>query len=119
MTYTTKDSGKRIEYASGMKRDIQEGKPMLHHAIASDIPYQEQMLVRFGELLGRGAEKYGERNFELAYFPEEIERFKGSALRHLIQWMCDEDDEDHAAAVMFNVLAAEHASWRLRRQNGN
>jgi hypothetical protein len=27
MTYTTKDSGKREEYKSGMRRDTQEGKP--------------------------------------------------------------------------------------------
>lgn len=28
-----------------------------------------------------------------------------------MQWMCGEADEDHAAAVVFNVLAAESTAY--------
>jgi hypothetical protein len=26
----------------------------------------------------------------------------------MVQWLCDEQDEDHAAAVMFNIMEAEY-----------
>lgn len=52
MKYVTKDSGKRQDYESGMKRDVQEGKPRY------DLIY-EPMLTRWAELMARGAEKYG------------------------------------------------------------
>ncbi|MER7420034.1 hypothetical protein ABT346_25195 [Micromonospora peucetia] len=45
---------------------------------------------------------------------EELDRAKGSALRHLMQWLCGEDDEDHAAAVVFNIMAAEFVRYQMR-----
>ncbi|MFC3504496.1 dATP/dGTP diphosphohydrolase domain-containing protein [Micromonospora krabiensis] len=113
-TYTTKDSGERAEYASGMVRDVQEGKPRFDLILAEGLPFEEQMLTRFARLLQRGAVKYGERNWEKARGAEELARAKSSAIRHLIQWMCDEDDEDHAAAVMFNLMAAEFVKYQTR-----
>jgi len=100
MKYTTKDSGKRQEYKSGMRRDSLEGKP-------DYTLIYEPMLTRWAELMTRGAEKYGRRNWELANSEEELERFKASAYRHFIQWLRGDNDEDHAAAVMFNISAAE------------
>lgn len=105
--FITKDSGKREEYASGMRRDTQEGKPRFELMLPDTVPYEEQMLTRFASLLARGAEKYGDRNWELAESEDEMRRFKGSAFRHFIQWFCGETDEDHAAAVMFNIMAHE------------
>jgi len=107
VNYITKDSGEREEYDSGMKRDTQKGKPLFELMLPKDIPYEDQMLTRVAELLARGKEKYGERNWELARGKEEMDRFKGSAMRHMMQWLCGEQDEDHAAAVIFNVLAYE------------
>lgn len=113
MTYTTKDSGERSAYDSGMVRDTEKGKARFDLILPIGIPYAEQMLTRFADLMARGADKYDERNWELARGEEELARYKSSALRHLIQWVTGEDDEDHAAAVMFNLLAGETVKYRL------
>jgi len=116
MSYITKDSGVRQEFDSGMRRDTQESKPMFSLLMAKYVPYKEQLVTRWAELMGRGAEKYGYRNWELANSVEEYERFKDSGMRHFMQWMNDETDEDHAAAVMFNINAAESIKYKLDRE---
>lgn len=113
MEYKTKDSGVREEYASGMQRDVQTDKPRFEFLLVSGIPYEDQFLTRWAKLMARGAEKYGERNFELANSTEELERFEASALRHMMQWLSGEEDEDHAAAVAFNIFAAEMVKWKI------
>jgi hypothetical protein len=114
VNYITKDSGKRQEYPSGMRRDLQEGKPNFYLILPKDIPYDAQLLTRWASLMTRGVEKYGIRNWEKARSEEELERFKSSAFRHFIQWLCEEDDEDHAAAVLFNINAAEYLKTKLK-----
>jgi len=116
MSFKTKDSGQREEYASGMRRDLQSGKSNLYIWIPQDVPYSQQLWTRIGELATRGAEKYGVRNMDLACSEEELERFKASAMRHMMQWLCNENDEDHAAAVFFNLLQAENVKWRLNKE---
>ena len=111
--FITKDSGKRMDYASGMRRDIQDGKPRFYLMLTGDVPYDSQFLTRCAALLTRGAEKYGARNWQLANSPEELERFKESAFRHLVQWLCNDTEEDHAAAVFFNLLAAETTKHKI------
>lgn len=111
--FETKDSGKRSEYASGMVRDTEEGKARFDLVFPEGVPYAEQMVTRFADLMARGAEKYSERNWEKARGREELARYRSSALRHLIQWMTGETDEDHAAAVMFNILAGETVKYRM------
>ena len=115
--YKTKDSGKRQEYNSGMRRDLQDGKPNLYLWIPKDWPYEEQLLTRIGALATRGAEKYGARNSELANSKEELERFKASAMRHFMQWIMGETDEDHAAAIYFNIYMVEYLTWKLKQKN--
>ena len=112
--FETKDSGEREEYVSGMRRDVQTDKPRFDLLLVDGQPYEEQFLTRFAGLLQRGAEKYGERNWQLANSPEELARFKASALRHMMQWACGELDEDHAAAVAFNLMAYEYVQWKMR-----
>lgn len=112
MMYETKDSGKREEYESGMVRDIQTGKPDFS-LLYSNLPFNEQMITRWAALMTRGAEKYGRRNWQLANSQEELERFQASAARHFAQWITGEQDEDHAAAVMFNINCAEYVKARM------
>lgn len=114
--WETKDSGEREEYESGMRRDKQEGKPDFSLCVPENHPYDEQMLTRWAGLMTRGAEKYGTRNWELANSVEEFQRFKASAYRHFIQWLSGETDEDHAAAVFFNVTAAEFVKYKLNQE---
>lgn len=128
--FVTKDSGRREEYPSGMRRDTQEGKPRY------DL-IDRAFLRRWANLMARGAEKYGEENWRLAETEEELRRFKASALRHMMQWLDElenpprpewvEDEdldeggywynpaEDHAAAVAFNVAAAEMVKGKLNQ----
>lgn len=113
--FETKDSGERAKYDSGMVRDTEKGKPRFDLLIPEGVPYSEQMLTRFAALMARGAEKYTPRNWELADGPAELARYKSSALRHLIQWITGETDEDHAAAVMFNLLAAETVEAKAKK----
>ena len=112
--FVVKDSGEREEYASGMRRDTQQGKPRFDLVIPLHQPFAEQMLTRWAMHMTLGAEKYGSRNWELAKGAEEYERFRGSALRHLLQWFAGERDEDHAAAVFFNIAAAEYVCARMQ-----
>lgn len=116
MNYETKDSGQRIDYPTGMRRDIAEGKPDFFLCLPKEIPYEEQMLTRFAGLMTRGKEKYGSRNWELAKTEEELERFCSSAYRHFMQWLCGEVDEDHAVAVWFNIMAAEMVKYKLKEE---
>ncbi len=108
---TIKDSGKREEYSSGMVRDTQAGKPMFNLINRVGVPMDQQMLTRWAALMTAGAEKYGLRNWELACTQEEIDRFKESAFRHMMQWLAGETDEDHAAAVLFNIQACETTKY--------
>jgi hypothetical protein len=105
--FVVKDSGERKEYPSGMRRDIQDGKP--NYLLVRDGP----MFARWAEHMTKGAEKYGARNWQLACSEEELERFRASAARHFEQWLAGDRDEDHAAAVLFNVNAAEFVRGRL------
>ena len=116
MSYETHDSGERAEYDSGMVRDTNADKPKFDFIMPLDLPYEEQMLTRWAALMSRGAQKYGARNWEKANSQEELGRFCDSAFRHFVMWLNDVDDgEDHAAAVFFNITAAEYVEHRLRQ----
>jgi hypothetical protein len=100
MGFTTKDSGKRQEFETGMRRDTQDGKPRYDL-----IP--QFAITRWADLMARGAVKYGDSNWTLASTPEEYKRFKASAWRHFMQYMSGDREEDHMAAIFFNVVAME------------
>lgn len=107
--FITKDSGKRLNFQSGMVRDVDNDKPQY------DLVYFP-MIKRWAELMGRGAIKYGKHNWKLAKGQEELERFKASALRHLIQWFEGDETEDHASAVFFNISGAEYVKEKLNER---
>lgn len=113
--FVTLDSGQHAEYASGMVRDTQDGKARFGLLRADGVPYADQFFTRVAQLMTRGIGKYGLRNWEKADSQEEIDRFKESAERHLNQYLAGETDEDHAAAVVFNLLAAETTEFKMRR----
>lgn len=112
--FTIKDSGKRQEFASGMVRDVQEDK--IDYTLIFDGP----MADRWAEHMTRGAHKYadpepGVPNWTRAAGRAELLRFQKSALRHLIQWLRGDTDEDHAAAVFFNINGAEYVKERMKK----
>ena len=106
--FTVKDSGQRQQFDSGMQRDTTEGKILWH--LAFDGP----MFKRYAVHLTKGAVKYEARNWMKANGHAEMERFKESAVRHFIQWMNGEVDEDHASAVLFNINGFEYVLDQLR-----
>lgn len=106
--FTVKDSGQRIDYPSGMRRDTTEGK--VDYILALDGPLFERLAAH----MTKGAYKYGRRNWQLADSEEELERFRSSATRHFLQWLRGDSDEDHMAAVCFNLNAAEYVKQRLQ-----
>jgi hypothetical protein len=113
--YTIKDSGKRKEFGSGMVRDTTEGK--INFLLVRYGP----MLRRWATHLTKGEKKYPEPapdtpNWTLAAGPEELARFRQSAARHFEQWVTGENDEDHAAAIFFNVNGAEYVKERMRAE---
>ena len=105
--YETKDSGERQEYDSGMRRDLTKGKTKWH------LVFSGPMLERWAKLMTRGAEKYDDDNWMKANSKEEQDRFRASAFRHFMQWYGGDTDEDHAAAVIFNINGLEYVKDRL------
>lgn len=109
--FAVKDSGERQQFESGMVRDAEAGKIDYWRLI--DGP----MLERWAEHVTKGAVKYpdiapGVPNWTLAEGSAELARFKASAFRHFVQWMRGDTDEDHAAAVFFNINGAEYVKGR-------
>jgi hypothetical protein len=107
--WETKDSGERVNFESGMVRDVNNDKPMYSLI-------WRPMLKRWAELMTRGAKKYGKNNWMLASGEEELERFKDSALRHMYQWLDGDLSEDHAAAILFNVSGAEYVKSKMNHE---
>lgn len=105
--FEIKDSGQRRQFESGMVRDITDDK--IDYSLIFDGP----MLKRWATHLTRGAKKYDKRNWMKAAGQDELERFRESAARHFIQWMNGDDDEDHAAAVIFNINGLEYVKSKL------
>ena len=93
-----KDSGKRQEFDTGSKRDTNEGKP--RYDLISLVGLQ-----RLAMHYANGAKKYGDRNWEKG---QPLSRYIESLERHLIKLKAGLTDEDHEAAVAWNILAFIH-----------
>lgn len=109
MRYETKDSGEREVFTSGMQRDTTDDK--IDYSLVFDGP----MFQRWAELMDRGAEKYDKRNWMKAAGHEELARFRESAIRHFLMWFWGWTDEDHAAAVIFNINGKEYVDEVLQK----
>jgi len=106
----------KIKFESGMQRNPSNGKPRFDLIVPHWMPYEEQLLTRWAHLMGRGVIEHGERNWEKASTWPEHDRFVESAHRHFMQWLCGDVDEDHAAAVLFNIQGAEFVGWKLHTE---
>lgn len=96
--YVTKDSGARQEFSTGSRRDIAKGKGRFD--LIPTIP-----LRRLAGLYERGAEKYGDRNWEKG---QPLMRYIDSLLRHANCLLAGEPVEDHAAAIAWNAFGFMH-----------
>jgi hypothetical protein len=95
MTYETKVTEVRDQFATGSQRGDQTGKGRY------DLVPRE-VVDRYAKLLERGALAYGDNNWRLG---QPFSRVVSSMLRHAFQAAAGLDDEDHLAAVVFNAGA--------------
>lgn len=96
--FVVKDSGQRQNFETGAKRDTQDGKPRFDL-----VP--PLALQRVAMHYTNGAKKYDEHNW-VKGIPRS--RCIASALRHLYQLIMGDRTEDHASAVVFNMLCIIH-----------
>lgn len=110
--FVIKDSGKREEFAGGMQRDVTDGK------VDFELPLNGPMFDRWAIHLTKGEVKYpdpdyGTPNWTRATDTKALIRFRKSAVRHFRQWLRGDLDEDHAAALFFNVNGYEFVKSKL------
>lgn len=96
-----KDSGQRELYITGAVRDNGESKGRF------DL-ISTQALLRLSRHYEAGAKKYSDRNWEKGM---PIGRMVSAAMRHLVKYMAGANDEDHLAAVLWNVAAIMHYEY--------
>ena len=104
--FVTKDSGQREDFDTGARRDVRMGKGRYDLLPVAAIR-------RLAELMERGAVKYGERNFEKGM---PFSRYLDSAARHLFQALDGQTDEDHLAAVLFNIASVMHHQDKIEKK---
>ncbi|MFG3403723.1 dATP/dGTP diphosphohydrolase domain-containing protein [Streptomyces sp. NPDC048142] len=117
--YGTKDSGHRGELSSGMLRGPDTCRPQFDLLGSETVPFGEPLFTHCAALMERGVQKRISCNWEKADSVAQLERMKASAFRHFMQRLTGETDEDHAAAVVFNLLAAETTSYRIEQRVKN
>lgn len=90
------DSGVRLSFEGGAKRDRPGGKGMFH-LLAPDA------VTRWAKRCEIGQVKYGNgRNWESGM---PVSQYVDSALRHIFQYMVGDDSEDHIGAAIWNLAA--------------
>lgn len=90
-----KDSGKEYtNFDSGSVRDTNEGKP--RYDLIPTYPLRRLAMHYYN-----GMEKYGERNWEAG---QPLMRYIESAFRHFEDMRAGKIDEDHASAVLWNIM---------------
>lgn len=76
-------------------------------------PYELQLMTRWAEWMRLGAQKYADRNWEEFQSPEALAHAEASLGRHYAAFAAGRTDEDHAAAIVFNVMCIEYVKQRL------
>ncbi len=65
---------------------------------------------RLSVQLEKGAIKYSKRNWEKGM---PLEEYCNSAIRHILALINGDDDEDHYAAALFNVMGLWHTGYMI------
>lgn len=91
-------AGEKDKFVTGAVRGNQNGKPRYdligHH-----------MKKRLAVHLAKGAEHYGERNWEKG---QNVSRTLASLMRHVEDYAYGDRSEDHLAAIEFNAMSIQH-----------
>lgn len=89
-----KDSGNKTIFPTGAQRDLPTGKGRFDL-----IP--EYALQRLAKHFENGATKYGDNNWKKGI---PLKSFIDSCFRHLNNFKGGANDEDHASAVIWNMM---------------
>lgn len=103
--FNLRDSGERTKFSTGAVRDTGSGKGRFD--LLPAYP-----LLRLAKLYEAGAKKYAERNWEKGI---PTGRFMDSAFRHLMNYQDGDREEDHLAAVLWNVCGLMWTQEQVRR----
>jgi hypothetical protein len=107
------------QFEGGGMRETQDGKPRFDLLLPLNVPFDDQLLTRWARHMAESLKKYPERNWEEFADVAALDRCRASAFRHFMQWLLDPSPkEDHAAAVLFNIMAAEYVQGRLEGKYG-
>lgn len=92
------------KFQTGSHRDSRKGKGRFDL-----VPFEgiRRVALRYEY----GADHYGDRNWEKG---QPLSRMLDSALRHLMQALDGQDDEDHLAAVAWNSLGVMHIQREIQ-----
>lgn len=101
---TVLDSGKRQEFSTGSKRDLQEGKgdPSLLQLISIGF------VSRICEM---GAKKYGTDNWRRG---QPLSRYLSSAKRHLDKFVMNWQDEPHLEMAIWNLMCLQETQSMIK-----
>lgn len=91
----------RLPYIAAFMETNDVGHLELLLIDVENIENDPLFIERCGTWMAKGAIRYADRNWERGL---PVSRYLSSLLRHLLKWERDEDDEDHAAAIQFNVM---------------
>lgn len=98
------DSGKRQDFITGSRRDVQKGKGRFDL-----IPVCP--MFRVAEHYENGAVKYGDWNWIKG---QPLSIYLNSLERHLMKVKRGDTDEDHEAAVIWNMLSFMETSRLIK-----
>ena len=103
------DSGARTVTDNGFTREPELDRPdYLPLLLARGLDLvPAELVVRIAEHYYRGGLKYAPNNWMRGTDADSLERNRRSAARHFVQWLHGEEDEDHLAAVAWNMITYE------------
>ena len=101
---SVKDSDKRQNFKTGSKRDTNEGKP--RYDLITPIG-----LYRLAMHYANGAVKYGDDNWTKG---QPLRRYIERSERHIQKLQLGYTDEDHEAAIVWNILAYIHTKTMIK-----
>src|ERR1700749_4175292 len=109
MSHGLADSGAREVAENGFTREPDAEKPDLSwlFTVRGIELVPQEIIERIAGHFANGAEKYAPDNWRRGTSPEALARYKRSLARHIFQWFRGESDEDHAAAVAWNIFVYE------------
>lgn len=105
MSYKIKDTGERKEFNTGAVRDTQVEKGRF------DL-LPPRTIIALAVHYEKGCKKYGERNWEKGI---PISSFISSSLRHTIQFLDGQSDENHLIAALWNLACAYETLLRIQK----